>query len=289
MEEKRIENNGQEKKVHPSLGVIRLDYDYPPSLGEIDCAESFDYDVYYKVVPGLTYEMCKSGMLLSKVEYRFKKAIRWLVKEKKVSVISGDCGFMMYFQSIAREVTSIPIVMSSLCQLPMIQCAFATTVEIVILTANSKSFYALHSTIQAECGIDSRDGRYHVIGCEDVDGLDAVDFKEKVDSERVEPGVVRKALEALDRFPETKVFLLECTQLPPYADAIRVETGQPVFDSITACNAFMEAFQDNVRFGKNDWQEDWDGVQDEYEFAMELTTSENKELLQNITRITEML
>ena len=289
MQENQVVNNYQEKKEQPSLGIIRLDYDYPPALGEIDCAESFDYDVYYKVVPGLTFEMCKSGILLSKVEYRFKEAIRWLVKEKKVSAITGDCGFMMYFQSIAREVTSIPVFMSSLCQLPMIHCAFSSTAQIAILTANSKSFYAMHGTVKVECGIDSRDNRYHVIGCEDVEGFDAVDFKQKVDTEKVEPGIVRKALEALDRYPETKVFLLECTQLPPYADAIRVETGLPVFDAITTCNAFMEALRDNVRFGRNDWQEEWDGIQDEYEFAMELTTLEKKELLSNITRITEML
>jgi len=41
-----------------SLGVIRLDYDYPPAPGDIDCPDSFGYDVHYRVVPGLTFEMC---------------------------------------------------------------------------------------------------------------------------------------------------------------------------------------------------------------------------------------
>ena len=40
---------------HASLGVIRLDYDYPPAPGDIDCPESYNYDVHYKVVPGLTF------------------------------------------------------------------------------------------------------------------------------------------------------------------------------------------------------------------------------------------
>ena len=40
------------------LGVIRLDYDYPPAPGDIDSPDSFAYDVYYRVVPGLTFEMC---------------------------------------------------------------------------------------------------------------------------------------------------------------------------------------------------------------------------------------
>ena len=56
----------------PSLGVIRLDYesnlkahlldhDYPATPGDIDCVDSFDYDVIYRVVQGLTFEMCMSG------------------------------------------------------------------------------------------------------------------------------------------------------------------------------------------------------------------------------------
>eukprot|EP00966_Prymnesium_polylepis_P042678 991919-Prymnesium_polylepis.1 len=41
--------------------VIRLDYDYPPAPGDIDSAESFDYDVIYRVVPGLTFDVCQKG------------------------------------------------------------------------------------------------------------------------------------------------------------------------------------------------------------------------------------
>jgi len=46
------------KKSHASLGIIRLDYDYPPAPGDIDSELSFAYDVHYKVVPGLTFAMC---------------------------------------------------------------------------------------------------------------------------------------------------------------------------------------------------------------------------------------
>ena len=43
------------------LGVIRLDYDYPPIPGDVDCPDSFSYDVIYRTVPGLTFEMAQSG------------------------------------------------------------------------------------------------------------------------------------------------------------------------------------------------------------------------------------
>ena len=71
--------NKEEKSASPSLGIIRLDYDYTPADGDIDCPDSFDYDVYYKVVPGLTFEVCKEGKMTEEVENRFKESIKWPV------------------------------------------------------------------------------------------------------------------------------------------------------------------------------------------------------------------
>ena len=82
---------------HATLGVIRLDYDYPPAPGDIDSPESYNYDVFYKVVPGFTFEICQSGKMPPEVEKAFCDAIEWLDKEKNVSGITGDCGFMMWF------------------------------------------------------------------------------------------------------------------------------------------------------------------------------------------------
>ena len=48
---------------------------------------------------------------------------------------------------------------------------------------------------------------------------------------------------------------MECTELPPYSDAVRAATGLLVYDAITACNVFMSGVQDNPRFGINEWQE----------------------------------
>jgi len=52
--------------------------------------------VHYRVVPGLTFEMCQSGVLTKDVEKEFIEGIKFLDKEKGVSGITGDCGFMMY-------------------------------------------------------------------------------------------------------------------------------------------------------------------------------------------------
>ena len=76
-------------------------------------------------MPGLTFKMCQKGKMIDEVKDRLEESIKWLLQEKKVNAITGDCGFMMNFQSIARQITKIPLFMSSLCQLPAVRCGYA--------------------------------------------------------------------------------------------------------------------------------------------------------------------
>lgn len=282
MSQKKM-SGGKKKKVAPSLGVIRLDYDYPPAPGDIDCPDSFDCDVYYKVVPGLTFEMCQKGEITEEVKQRFKDSIKWLVEEKKVHGITGDCGFMMNFQSLAREVTKIPIFMSSLCQLPAVTCAYAEKEQIIIMTANGKSLEPMRDLIRDECGVDTQDKRYNIVGCEDVPHFgQAVANGDKVNTKKATKGIVKKAREALKKYPQSRAFLLECTELPPYSDAIRFHTGLPVYDSITACHFFISGHKDNERFGLQDWQAEWDEEQEEYNYGDNLTEEEKNQLVNKV-------
>ena len=269
-----------DKKPAPTLGIIRLDYDYPPAPGDIDHPDSYPYDVFYKVVPGFTFEMCQSGKLTDQVEEDFKKSIKWLVEEKKVSAITGDCGFMMYFQELARSITHIPVFMSSLCQLPAVTCAYSSKEQIIIMTANGQSLEPMTDLIKDECGVEMHEKRYHIVGCESAEYFfEAVEKGHKVDTEKAQDEIVELAKKSLEKYPDTRAFLLECTELPPYSDAIRQATGLPVFDAITASNFFMAGFLDDVRFGLNDWQHEWDQVQDEYKFGDNLREFEKKKLV----------
>ena len=69
--------------------------------------------------------------------------------------------------------------------------------------------------------------------------FDAVEKGEKVDVKAVTPGMEKKALEVIAANPNIRAILMECTELPPYSDAVRAATGLPVFDSITTSNAFI--------------------------------------------------
>ena len=109
-----------------TLGILRLDYDYPPNKGDIDHPESFAYDVVYERVSGLTFEVCQRGELSPELEERLTRAIKKL-EVAGAHAITGDCGFMMYLQAFARTVTRKPVFLSSLVQLPTIICAHAAS------------------------------------------------------------------------------------------------------------------------------------------------------------------
>ena len=73
------------KMAAASLGVVRLDYDYPPAPGDIDSPESYAYDVFYRAVPGLTFGMCQHAnttLLTDDIMKGFVEAIKYLDQDE---------------------------------------------------------------------------------------------------------------------------------------------------------------------------------------------------------------
>ena len=69
----------------------------------------------------------------------------------------------------------------------------------------------------------------------------------QVDVEYVTPGIVFLVKEILKKHASIRGILLECTELPPYADALRSETKLPVFDAITNADFFISARKETLR------------------------------------------
>ena len=272
-----------EKADHPVLGILRLDYDYPPAPGDIDHPDTYNYDVIYRVIPGLTFEMCQSGLITHKVLENIIDAVKFL-DSKNVSGITGDCGFMINIQQVVTQHTSKPVFLTSLVQLPTIINTFSKDEVIAVFTANSDTLDPIKTHLKRMCGIPENENRILIVGCQHVDGFQAVALGEKVDVEKVTPGIVELAKEVVYENPNVKCILLECTELPPYADSLRAEIGIPVYDAITNCDSFMSGFLDNKNFGLNNWQKKWDGVQDAYKFGDNLSEEEKSKLVNTIEK-----
>ena len=118
------------------------------------------------------------------------------------------------------------------------------------MTANASTLKPMLELVRNECGVNTDLINFIIVDCQDVEGFEAVASGEKVNYEQVEPGVVAKAEEALAAHSQARAFLLECTQLPAYSDAIRTATGLPVWDAITNCDFFLAGYQSSPRFEK---------------------------------------
>ena len=268
------------KKAFPSLGVLRLDYDYPSIPGDIDCPETFRYPVFYRVVPGLTFQMCQSGHLSPQVAEEFDEAVRWLDKTKGVSAITGDCGFMMWFQRRAAQLTHKPVFLSALNQVPTVASAYGNINKIIIMTANAASLRPMRELIVRQCGVDFWSKEVIQVCCRDVPHFgEEVAQGLHVDVEQARPHIVQKALHALSEHPDAKGFILECTELPAYSDSIRRATGLPVFDAVTNADFVMHSFISNDRYAQDQWYGSWNGKQQPYIFGSELDERKRAKLV----------
>uniref|UniRef100_A0A0G4G1J6 Uncharacterized protein n=1 Tax=Chromera velia CCMP2878 TaxID=1169474 RepID=A0A0G4G1J6_9ALVE len=227
------------KKV---LGVLRIDYSYPPAVGDVDHPESYDYEVVFETVHGLTFEKCQSGVLEDWTLLAFQQAVGRLQERPDLVGITGDCGFMMHYQCAVRHIARVPVFMSALVQSPIIASAFKNEEKILVLTANSETLLPAKDLLLTSTGIKINDPtRFHVEGLQDLDGFEAVALAQEVDTKKVKEGIARRVKEIVARDPAIKAILLECTELPHYSDALRLSTGLPVFDAITCINFFRSA------------------------------------------------
>eukprot|EP00439_Symbiodinium_sp_Y106_P058761 s1853_g8.t1 len=231
------------KQQAPMLGVLRLDYNYPPAEGDIDHPGSYDYDVVFRVVPGFTFEMAQAGKLSPEVEKEFIAAVKWL-EDKGCSGITGDA---LTHICLVSPGSSMDVRIRSPNTPADVLRIQGQVARVLILTANDDSLKpqketaCSSETLLSNCGFDVDDARFMIRGCQDVPGFDAVAKGEKVDVDYVQPGIVYMVKELLKKNASIRAILLECTELPPYADALRHETKLPVFDAITNADFFLSA------------------------------------------------
>ncbi|MEM8959429.1 MAG: hypothetical protein AAGC86_16640 [Pseudomonadota bacterium] len=232
----------------PVLGVLRLDYSYQPVLGDVDHPGSFAYKAIYRIVPGLSFEICQSGEITEEIRRNCIDAVRYL-DSQGVRGITGDCGFMINIEPLVRDHTEKPVFLSSLDQLPLILTSIGPDAEVGVLTANSKTLHLIEARLDRLAGVVDHSPRIQILGCQNIPGFEAVAKGEKVDTAKVSKGLRDLVGDFLANNDKVKCLLFECTELGVYANEIRLMSGLPVYDAITHCDAFMSGFALDTRFG----------------------------------------
>lgn len=200
-------------------------------------AWSYRYTVLYEVVEGVSIDrLVEKGD--TSMQADVVAAARRL-EAAGVKAITSDCGYMLYFQEAVASAVRVPVMLSSLLQLPFVSSLLAPQASIGILCANRKR---LTPDLLARARPPA-DRKLHIVGLEDAPAFRhaILDEKGSLDTEAVEAEVVERAVKLVSDHPDCGAILLECSNIPPYAAAVQRATGRHVFDFLTMIDFVQHA------------------------------------------------
>ena len=213
------------------IGIIMLDTTFPRIVGDVGNPATFDFPVLYHTVKDATPQrvVIEADHSLLKP---FISAAHALVKSG-AQIISTSCGFLSIFQQQLQQALAVPVLTSSLLQAHMAQTMIATHQKIGIITAHSQALTHDHLA-----GVGIQNYPLVIAGMEDTEEFSAVfiEGKSTIDAARCRREMATVAKTLITDHPEIGAIVLECTNMPPYRDAVQKVTGVPVFDVVTLLN-----------------------------------------------------
>lgn len=210
------------------MGIIMLDTVFPRIKGDIGNPASFDFPVRYRIVKGASPEkiviQADPGFLHPMID-----AGRELIREG-ASIISTSCGFLAIFHRELEKALSVPVFTSSLLQVPEVFQSLEPGQAVGILTARKQSLTQAHLA-----GAGIRDLPLAIQGMDHFPEFTRVFIQgsRTLDRDQCEAEMETAALNLVRSHPQVRAIVLECTNMPPYVDAVRRVTGLPVYDILT--------------------------------------------------------
>lgn len=213
------------------LGILMLQTRFPRIPGDVGHASTWPFPVMYKVVANASPDAVVRKLADDEWLEPFAAAAQEL-EQAGVALITTGCGFLVLFQEQLQRRLRVPLLASSLLQVPWVASILPPDRRIGILTVEARSLTERHLRSAGIADID----RLTVLGMEEVGGhftRQLLDDLPELDVARCREEHVRAAQLLLQRDPDIGAIVLECTNMPPYADLIRATTGLPVYDLTT--------------------------------------------------------
>jgi len=149
-----------------------------------------------------------------------------------VALITTGCGFLVLFQEELQASVSIPVLTSSLLQVPWVAQTLPAGQMVCVMTIEAQSLTADHL---AAAGI-TPDAPVSIAGVDEPGGYftgQLLGDRPELDVDHALAEHLHVARTMVQRHPEIGAFVLECTNMPPYAAEIADATGRPVYDLTT--------------------------------------------------------
>lgn len=205
--------------------------------GNIAHPETFDFAVDYERITGAHYQ---TVVVQPNAEVLASMADAARAMERRgIQAILTSCGFNAVFQRELASAVDVPVFASALLQVPLVHCMLKRDQCVGIITAAEEHLTTAHLT---SVGITDE-----MPIC--ITGLEnSTEFSRILSDPNAEPVVDKLESEIIDLARRlmaenrgTGAIVLECTDLPPFAAALRRALCVPVFDIVSLANWVYES------------------------------------------------
>jgi Asp/Glu/hydantoin racemase len=214
------------------LGILMLETRFPRPRGDIGHPGTFAFPTRRRTVAGASPERVVRSDDPALLQ-PFIAAARQLVAEG-CAALATSCGFLARWQRELQAAVPVPLWSSALLQLAE-QQAMGRRCGVITIEAASLG-PAQFEGVGADPGTPvegiTPGSPLHCTLLQDLPTLDEADAQAQV---------LAAAQRLCARVPAIDTLVLECTNLPPYAPALRAATGLRVLDVVTLLNARMAA------------------------------------------------
>ena len=210
-----------------AVGILMLEARFPRIPGDVGNATTWPFPVLYKVVRGASPDRVvhkrAEGLLDA-----FVAAGRELVAEGADGLVT-NCGFLSLFQHELAAACGVPVAASALLQAPLIERLLPPGQRVGILTVSAVSLTPEHLAA-AGVGLDTP-----IVGTEEGRAFTRalLGNQLELDVAAAEGDILDAGDQLVARHPDVGAVLLECTNMCPYAGALRDRLGLPVFDMVS--------------------------------------------------------
>lgn len=214
------------------LGILMLDTKFPRIPGDVGNPDTFPFPVKKLLVEGADPKRVVVEGDPTLLE-PFLAGAEALAREG-AAAITTSCGFLAMFQRELAARVKIPVFASSLLQVKLVSGTLAAGKRVGIMTADSRNLGERHFR-----GVGIEEIPKVVYGMEGTHFHDVfVGNRPQLDQELACQNMVDTAKRMISEQPDTGAIVFECTNMPPYAQAVSQATGLPVYD-ITTLAAYI--------------------------------------------------
>jgi len=212
------------------VGVIMLDTRFPRPPGDIGNPDTFGGDVLYEKVVGAVPQRVVGEAGTDRSLLQPFLDARDVLVGRGADFVTTSCGFLILFQEALALGCPVPVVASSLIMLPSLERSLAAKGKRPgVLTFHGGRLgadYLRAAGARTDTPVEGTEsgGEFmrRILANEPTMDLDAA-----------ERDVVDAGRRLMQRAADIGAVVLECTNMPPYRDALRRACGVPIYDVIT--------------------------------------------------------